>query len=319
MSLSPTIARLCGASDAEFVAQLQSLWSGYGAIERWALDGGTRSVIVKRIAPPDAVAHPRGWHSSLSHRRKLKSYQVESHWYQHQARNLADDTKVPRCLGIDHAEGQTLLLLEDLDALGFDLRVSEPSSAQMALCIQWLARFHARFLGQASEALWDKGTYWHLDTRPEEWAVMTDSRLQAAAASIDNALHGAQYRTLVHGDAKLANFCFGKQAVAAVDFQYVGGGVGVQDLAYFLGSVLDEAALLEQGSNWLTHYFQALGQALLEHGFSEAQCQSVEAEWRRLYPVAVADFARFLNGWAPDHWKVNRYTEGMTSKALSLL
>ena len=46
----------------------------------------------------------------------------------------------------------------------------------------------------------------------------------------------------VHGDAKVDNFCVGTGAVAAVDFQYVGGGVGVQDVVYLLASCLDAEA-----------------------------------------------------------------------------
>jgi Ser/Thr protein kinase RdoA (MazF antagonist) len=59
------------------------------------------------------------------------------------------------------------------------------------------------------------------------------------AAVIDQVLNNCSYQTIVHGDAKLANFCFSKEgAVSAVDFQYVGGGCGMKDVAYFLGSCL---------------------------------------------------------------------------------
>ena len=47
----------------------------------------------------------------------------------------------------------------------------------------------------------------------------------------------------MHGDAKLANFLFTSDhsQVAGVDFQYVGGGCGMKDVAYLL-SCLDEDA-----------------------------------------------------------------------------
>ena len=54
-----------------------------------------------------------------------------------------------------------------------------------------------------------------------------------------------KFKTIVHGDAKLANFCFSHDLsnVAAVDFQYVGGGCGMKDVAYFLGSCLNDQEL----------------------------------------------------------------------------
>jgi hypothetical protein len=45
----------------------------------------------------------------------------------------------------------------------------------------------------------------------------------------------------------------------------------------------------------------------------------VERAWRALYPAAWADFHRFLNGWAPDHWKLHGYTRRMTRQALDRL
>ena len=79
---------------------------------------------------------------------------------------------------------------------------------------------------------------------------MDDQALKGSAAAIDRILKDCQYQTLVHGDAKLANFCFSRDGsqVAAVDFQYVGGGCGMKDLAYFVGSCFrdDESAKMER-------------------------------------------------------------------------
>jgi hypothetical protein len=57
---------------------LQRLWSGYGSIVRYALEGAAQaSVIVKHVSPPSAVFHPRGWNTDSSHARKLHFYEVK--------------------------------------------------------------------------------------------------------------------------------------------------------------------------------------------------------------------------------------------------
>ncbi|MEM0895300.1 MAG: phosphotransferase [Verrucomicrobiota bacterium] len=196
------------------------------------------------------------------------------------------------------------------------------------------------------EGLWETGTYWHLATRSEELAVLEgeDPELAAAAGAIDAALSAVTFRTLVHGDAKLANFCFSvaeasaddqnddggdstqgvsgvgvrvgvRVGVAAVDFQYVGGGCGMKDVAYFLGSCLDESACEEQESAWLDVYFAELAKALGSMQ-SEIDAAVVEAEWRPLFPVAWTDFHRFLKGWSPGHWKVNAYSERLAREVV---
>ena len=107
-------------------------------------------------------------------------------------------------------------------------------------------------------------------------------------------------RTIVHGDAKLANFCFGANEGAAVDFQYVGGGCGMRDVAYLLAGEQDE-------------------QRLLDAYFAELARPEVEREWRPLYPIAVADFYRFLAGWAKDHWRSNRDAQRVMREVLRTL
>ncbi|MEK9783575.1 MAG: hypothetical protein VW312_02960, partial [Opitutales bacterium] len=56
---------------------IQSLWSGYGKIERWRLSGSEYKQIITKQVIPGFGDHPRGWNTDLSHQRKLKSYQVE--------------------------------------------------------------------------------------------------------------------------------------------------------------------------------------------------------------------------------------------------
>lgn len=137
---------------------------------------------------------------------------------------------------------------------------------------------------------------------------------------LDSALNNAHFQTLVHGDAKLANFCFAEDnaqgCLAAVDFQYVGKGIGVKDLAYFLGASLDHNDLVGYEQSLLNEYFLQLQRAL-EHYQIQVNFADLQQEWRELYPVAWADFYRFLLGWSPGHYKINPYMQQQTGIALA--
>lgn len=317
-SLNQFILVVTGASSLSSLDDVQSLWSGYGVIRRYALKGSTnRTVIVKQVTPPTSANHPRGWNTGLSHQRKIRSYQVESAWYEHYSKLCDEHCRVPRCLGLHASDNKFVMVLEDLDASGFSARKTSVTLKEMTSCLHWLANFHATFMGQPPEGLWPVGTYWHLDTRPDELAALEDQPLKAAAEKIDQMLRECRYQTLVHGDAKLANFCFSADGdqVAAVDFQYAGGGCGIKDVAYFIGSCLDEAECEAYESQLLDLYFAALKAALRERQKS-IDPQTVETEWRAYFPVAWADFHRFVKGWSPGHWKIHGYSERITGQVV---
>ena len=320
------------ASSVSSAEAIQSLWSGYGDIIRYTVHGSelAESVILKAIRLGEIESHPRGWSTERSHQRKLKSYQVESCWYQDWAKLCDSKSRVPLLLAHQHNESSIYLLLEDLDHQGYDRRYSQLNVKEAKVVLGWLANFHARFLQIESksdwpddwpEGLWSRGTYWHLATRPDEWGAMPDCELKSAATAIDEKLNNAKYQTLVHGDAKIANFCFTQnlQSVAAVDFQYVGRGIGVQDLAYFLGSCFTESQLSQTLDELLNTYFSELSQALAAQEHSDEVIHVVKQEWRHLFPIAWADFHRFLLGWSPGHRKVTMFSQSMAIKALSLL
>lgn len=308
-----TILQQTGASSFFEKEMIQELWSGYGKIMRIGLkDASVDSVVVKHVQLPKYKNHPRGWNTDIGHQRKIKSYKVETTWYDTYSKISA--ARLPQCLAIESKDDEVLMILEDLDAAGYPLRKQAVSWEEIAKCLKWLAQFHASYLGKEPEGLWEVGTYWHLETRPHELAVLDDQKLMEAAPFIDEKLNTCVHKTYVHGDAKLANFCFAEDGrVAGLDFQYVGGGCGIKDVAYFIGSCLSESECERLEAKILNTYFEHL------QGEFEEKNEALETEWRSLYRVAWADFHRFLKGWSPGHWKITNYSERITAEVINSL
>lgn len=329
MNISPEIQhRVTKAVGAERVVNtqvIQELWGGYGDLFRAELIGGDEfSVIVKHIKLPQPKQHPRGWVSDISHQRKLRSYQVEVNWYQQYANQAQADPAfpMPKCLFVEKSRDEILLILQDLQTLGFNRVLERVCTKEIQTALRWLAHFHATHLYAAPDGLWKCGTYWHLDTRPDELAALNDQTLKNAAAKLDATLKRCHYQTLVHGDAKLANFVFSAKGdqVAAVDFQYVGKGCGMKDVIMLLSSTVPSHECAQRCPKLLDDYFAYLQQAVAERNAAEPQIKIdfslLEQAWRPLYCVAWADFQRFIKGWSPGHWKVHAYSEKLTRQAL---
>ncbi|MDA9563927.1 DUF1679 domain-containing protein [Flavobacteriales bacterium] len=319
--LQQKICAQLSASGIGDIQLVQKLWGGYGELFRCALIGAkTKSIVVKYIRLSKVGDHPRGWNTKQSHERKLKSYQVETTWYNHLSKRCDDGCQIPRCLYQHKSDQEIVLVLEDLNEIGFPLVEHTIDWNRIETVLRWLANFHATFLGVSAARLWEVGTYWHLATRTDELNKLTDFPLKSAAQEIDLRLSNATHKTIVHGDAKLANFCFSRDgsAAAAVDFQYVGGGCGMKDVAYFIGSCLTERDCEKQESRILDFYFSCLSDALNRQG-KGVFIDSIEREWRGLYHYAWADFHRFLKGWSPKHWKINKYSERITRQIVAQL
>lgn len=326
------IKRQLHASKVEKIETIQSLWSGYGEIARYQITSEKTetptSIIMKYCCPPTEINHPRGWQSDHAHQRKLFSYEVEQYWYRQWSKKCQATARVAKLYSdfFDEVTASRLLLLEDLDASGYQERYDVDSLYHLSACISWLAAFHANFLhdsptNQWPEGLWKKGTYWHLETRLDEYQAMEEGELKQSASLLAEVLDQARFKTLVHGDAKVANFCFsfdGRYA-AAVDFQYIGAGVGVKDLAYLLGSALPEQVLEQNFSYWVELYFAELGRALVAQGESQALVHELIAEWQTLFSIAWADFHRFILGWCPTHYKNTPFSQKITQQALEQL
>ena len=297
------------------ITKLQSLWSDYGTIYRLAKDDGN-SVIVKHINPP-IFDHSQSWNSSISHQRKLQSYKIEYQWYSNYGKLCTSHSKIPKLLYAEAHDNEQIIVLEDLYCSGYPILKTSINADNTKVVLKWLANFHGKFLNIDPMDLWKIGSYWNLATRPDEYQVMPENELKKNAFLINDTLNQCQFKTIIHGDAKLANFCFSQDLslVAAVDFQYVGGGCGMKDVAYFLGSCLNNAELKKHGHTLLSFYFEELEKVVSK----KINFQDLESEWRNMYPLAWADFERFLMGWNPDHYKLTKYSKEMTLKALKSL
>ena len=303
------LLNVTNSSSYEELEIIQSLWSGYGKISRYKLEGSVfETVIIKHISLNKSAEHPRGWNTSNSHNRKVKSYEVETQWYQKWNQQCNELCRTAKFIGSVSKNSEQWIILEDLDS-EFHLRKEALNLIEVKSCLKWLANFHATFLGKSPEGLWRIGTYWHLDTRPDELAKVQHRELKMKAHLIDEILNGCNYQTIVHGDAKVANFCFSAsgEKVAAVDFQYVGGGCGMKDVAYFLGSCLSSDQCETHNEKLLGYYFSELKEAL-KNSNSNIEFKELETEWRAMFPIAWTDFTRFLLGWMPSHQKVNDYS-----------
>jgi len=168
-----------------------------------------------------------------------------------------------------------------------------------------------------------EGTYWNLATRPDELAAIRGDREWGALAdaapgiAADLAAGAAgPHGTLVHGDAKAANFCFtgdGSHA-AAFDFQYVGSGLGARDVAYLLcsaGGAREIGTGVGGEAKWLDLYYEALAPRLAARGVPVGSGSSGEpggggppstppytrSLLQSHYDLSAADFFRFMAGW----------------------
>jgi len=86
-------------------------------------------------------------------------------------------------------------------------------------------------------------------------------------------------------------------------------------LAYCVGSCFRDEEAEHREEEALDCYFQFFAEAI-KSDVSEVSAKEVEAEWRPLYRVALADFHRFMKGWSPGHWKLSDYSERISRSVI---
>jgi Phosphotransferase enzyme family len=263
------------------ISTVCQLWAGMRHI--YELTFGSTSLIGKCVDPdPDQV-------KSMGGHRKATSYKVEAHFYYLYAINVINDhgLQLPRPHYVEHNGDRTTICMSKLERSS-----SHSSGESIAADIAWLAKLHAATWGHDAEGLQPIGSYWYLDTRPDEHASMPckewQGRLKRAARAIDSRLQRDPMQCIIHGDAKETNMLWCNGEMAMCDFQYCGKGPPTRDLAYFLCTSTDsdeEAALLHI-------YYEELTKRLPDAATKPSLGQLNES-----LELAYCDFVRFMSGW----------------------
>ncbi|AOT10528.1 hypothetical protein [Pseudoalteromonas luteoviolacea] len=295
----------------------KTLWNGCGTLEKFQI--GNKKYAVKISQVPENLSHVNIKQTAFSLQRKVNSYIKEQYFYSQFAEALPSACLTPKALELIESDGTFVTVLEDFEAFGFG-NIDTATNAHVKSMLSWLASFHANWICEnivnTHFGVLGFGNYWHLATRPDEFSKMSNLPLKKAAYVIDETLSNTRYKTLIHGDAKLANFAFNELQVIGYDFQHTGLGNGLSDVMLLFTTVFDARQMESEASVLLDYYFCSLKQTLKAQN-SSIDCDALETEWRNCWSFIWADFYRFLSGWRPAHPKINSYMKRQTQIALS--
>jgi 3'-phosphoadenosine 5'-phosphosulfate (PAPS) 3'-phosphatase len=197
-----------------------------------------------------------------------------------------------------------------------------------------------------SEAVWNQGSYWVPEKQASNQFENIDPQWRKHRANFAAALdvagvtgHGAvtlenlgallakyavriaervhavdcSHRTLIHGDAKAANFFFrdldtagSGPGVGLIDFQWTGWGAGVVDVAYLIASSADISELSDDGRaelELLKYYRDQVVHFLARFGKADNVAMALQLlpweDLRSSYEDALLDLSRLVFSY---HW-----------------
>uniref|UniRef100_A0A7S4V5Q2 CHK kinase-like domain-containing protein n=1 Tax=Ditylum brightwellii TaxID=49249 RepID=A0A7S4V5Q2_9STRA len=284
-------------SDVSTVIKTKSiarLWAGMGSIVQIECNDSI-VVIAKRIS----CRNP----TSFGDKRKAASYVVECNFYSNYSHELCDTICCDGLHCEDDGSGNITILMTPLPNPTVHYLCGENAYA----ALRSVARLHAHFWGErSSEAvstggLAPQGSYWYLDTRPDEYNSMsrrgTEGKLRSAAKDIDEKLKAHPYQTCLHGDLKSCNMSLSSDPryVTFVDFQYIGRGCAAKDLAYLFvcGMDLDDDFENVLEEKFLKFYIEELA----SNGLDSSSPLPTFDGLKEALDLAYCDLYRWMCGW----------------------
>ncbi len=234
------------------------------------IDENSPASIIAKLSPTDPELLERFKENFI---REVKFYEELA---------AGKDIPVPKCYYLDliPETGESILLLEDLSHLRAASFINGCTEEETEKGVVGLAKIHASWWGKPK--LLDLDWFFSFnDMKYEEFWALYPERLNSILpnfpvpksyfkvgefignkmAEIVTQLEGPPF-TCIHRDPHVDNFLFGvensEEPVVAVDWQFVGRGKGVSDIAYFLISSVpseirrkSEKAFLEKYHNYL--------------------------------------------------------------------
>ncbi|KAJ5984514.1 hypothetical protein N7481_006613, partial [Penicillium waksmanii] len=318
--------------------------------------GDTFQLILKLISPPKNSSSSTAGQPDEGHLRKMFSYEVEQYFYRHIVPSLDGLGVAKCLVSTSGSEPKPDQLTGCMAILMADLRSTYPVSGEKRSVLSSAQEYarRAKAVGKdeddsesenkneiASGNVWLNGGYTYLATRRKEYASLVEddssewsrafcepfstslgsvsgSSSTAELAALCLTPQGRAMESLIHGDVKSENLFTSESGddVAFFDFQYVGLGLGVCDLAKLFTCSVPVDMLLDGGnpeSRSRSGYYQDLpdslamcaGEKILLERYRASLLRGKEQnsefyDWDlfvRHWETALVDWCRFQASW----------------------
>lgn len=271
------VLRAAGATDSGTVEAVQATPVGTGQVGdsvrftlTWDEDGAGPATVVGKFPTEDETSRATA--------TAVRTYEVETRFYQHLRGRVDIAAPVPYLARFDPATHDFVILMNDLAPASQGDQIDGCTADEAALAMAEAAKLHAPLWGDSTLAGFDwmdrnspeglvdlMGMLW--PGFQERYAGRIDPEVQAAGQRLVEKLPSylgfvPDTRTAVHGDFRLDNMLFdptpGGVPLTVVDWQTVSHGAGTQDVAYFNGTGLDPALRAEVERDLVKEYHDTL-------------------------------------------------------------